>query len=418
MEIIYWVFVKLFGLTIKLSAPFHTKAKDWVEGRRLYFQSLRYSLRAGEKRIWFHCSSLGEFEQGKPLLEQLRLEYPEYKIVLTFFSPSGFNIKKNDPAADYIFYLPLDGPLNSSRFIELVNPAFVIFVKYEFWHFYIKTLYEKKIPVFVISAIFRPSQIYFKNYGTFFYHILRRLTHIFVQDEASLELLYKSDLTNVTVSGDTRFDRVVKNRSTVSPLINVEQFKNNHPILIAGSTWHADEQLVVDLINSGKRNWKYIIAPHEINIHAIHKLVQQITLPVILYSELIKETNASLLAQKQVLIIDNVGLLSRLYAYGNIAYIGGGFGAGIHNILEAAVFGLPVLFGPNYHKFMEANDLVKLRTAFPISDYFSFFNSFSKLLDDKAALDEISKMDLQYIESKCGATDVIINYLKMNYPQQ
>ena len=418
MAYIYWVFVKFYGSAIRIASLFNIKAKDWIKGRRFYFQALRYRLNPGEKRIWFHCSSLGEFEQGKPVLDQLRQHYPNHKIVLTFFSPSGYNLKKDDPSADYVFYLPLDGPINSRRFIELVKPVFVIIVKYEFWHFYIKALYERKIPVFVISAIFRPSQIYFKKYGLFFYKIIQRITHLFVQDQASLELLYNHSLTNVTVSGDTRFDRVIKTRSKNSPIDGLDHFVNQNQVLIAGSTWATDEQLLLQLINSRKPGWKYIIAPHEINSYAINKLKSQIELPVILYSEFSDVIDKTFLAEKKVLIIDNVGLLSRLYVYGDIAYIGGGFGVGIHNILEAAVFGLPIFFGPNYQKFKEAVDLVKLQTAFSIVDYASFLENFELLTNNKEKINDISKKNLQYVESKSGATEIISNYLKMNYPNK
>ena len=227
MEVFYWFFVKFYGFLIFLAQPFNNKARAWIEGRRTIFKELEKRLHRDEKRIWFHCSSLGEFEQGKPVLERMRLEYPGYKICLTFFSPSGYQIKKADPSADYIFYLPLDGPFNSYRFIELINPSFVVFVKYEFWHFYIKNLHKRNIPVFVISAVFRPSQIFFKPYGRFFHQILRRLSHIFVQDKSSLELLHKNGILNASVSGDTRFDRVVKNRSTIITIPVLQQFKNN-----------------------------------------------------------------------------------------------------------------------------------------------------------------------------------------------
>ena len=416
MEFIYWVFIKIYGLVIKMASLFNGKAKDWVTGRRFYFQALKHSLPKEEQRIWFHCSSLGEFEQGLPLLQELRNQYPEYKIVLTFFSPSGYNIKKNDAAADYIYYLPLDGPANSSKFIELVNPSLAFFVKYEFWHFYIKALHKKKIPVFVISAIFRPSQIYFKWYGFFFYAILRRVTHLFVQDQASLILLYNNRLANVTVSGDTRFDRVVKNKLIPNPVNGLNEFKNNQPILIAGSTWPADEALLIQMINTWQSNWKYIIVPHEINSTAIEKMRWQISLPTILYSEL-SEMDQEQKAQKQVLIIDNIGLLSRLYVYGNIAYIGGGFGAGIHNILEAAVFGLPVVFGPKYQKFKEANEMVDLRSAFSIHDYTGLYECIKSLAENELERKDIATENLHYIESKCGATNIIIDYLKMNYPK-
>lgn len=415
MEFIYWLSVKLYGLSINLVSPFNKKAKDWITGRRFYFQSLQQRLKEGEKRIWFHCSSLGEFEQGKPVLEKLRDVYPDLKIVLTFFSPSGYNIKKNDAVADYVFYLPLDGPVKSKRFIEMVNPVFAVMVKYEFWHFYIKTLKEKNIPVFVISAIFRPSQIFFKPYGFFFKNVLQRLTHVFVQDQASLQLLNNIKITNATVSGDTRFDRVIQNQSNKIQIESVSNFKNGQQIFIAGSTWPDDEKIIVQLINSNQDNWKFIIAPHEISEHNIQKLRQQINVPSVLFSEL-KNNKADNPSGKQVLIIDNIGMLSSLYSYGDIAYIGGGFGAGIHNILEAAVFGLPVLFGPNYQKFNEAKELVALQTAFVADGFPALANAFHSLAKNNDTLKVISDKNQKFVEGKAGATDIIVNYLLQHYP--
>jgi 3-deoxy-D-manno-octulosonic-acid transferase len=412
MEILYNVAINAYVILLKIAALFNRKAGAWVEGRKNWHTRLKKLLPENEKRIWFHCSSLGEFEQGKPVLDKLRTEYPQYKILLTFFSPSGYEQKKNDPVADYVFYLPADGILASKKFIEIVKPQFVIIVKYEFWHFYIKELWKRKIPCFVISATFRKSQIYFKYYGRFFYNILQRITHIFVQNQTSLELLYDNKLINVTVSGDTRFDRVyIKNRQTKSlPLI--KHFKNNSKIFIAGSTWPADEKLLTALINKDESARLYIIAPHEINNRNIEHLQKQLIVNSIKYSEL-SEQNAN---SCKVLIIDNIGLLSSLYAYADVAYIGGGFGAGIHNTLEAAAFGLPVIFGPSYKKFNEAIYMVKQHTAFSITNYDELKNNANSLMTDAEQTSIIKGKNLKYIESGKGATDVIINYLKMNCP--
>jgi 3-deoxy-D-manno-octulosonic-acid transferase len=410
MEVLYTIAITLYGWLMRLAALFNPKAADWVNGRRHWQKTISSTLRPSEKRIWFHCSSLGEYEQGRPVLERLKAEYPEYKIVLTFFSPSGYNQKKNDPLADYVFYMPLDGPSSSRKFVELVNPYFAIFVKYEFWHFYIKALKEKKIPSFVISAIFRPSQIYFKNYGKFFYMILQRITHIFVQNQVSLELLYDNKLTNVTVSGDTRFDRVYMNSKNRKHFEKIERVLNGKPVFIAGSTWPQDEKLLSDFISSTNGKFNFIVVPHEISTGSIHRLQKQLAVKSTLYSEIQEQSSAS------VLIIDNVGMLSSLYGYADYAYIGGGFGAGIHNTLEAAVYGLPVFFGPNYKKFSEANKMVQMQTAFPVRDYDEFRRQFEGLCSNSEKKEEIHQKNQRFIDHSRGATDVILNYLRMNYP--
>ena len=412
MEILYSIALAGYSLIIHIAAWFHPKAAEWVDGRRHWQRQMSGAVKPGEKRIWFHCSSLGEYEQGRPVLERLRNEYPSCKIVLTFFSPSGYRQKKNDPLADYVFFLPLDGRYNSKRFIEIINPYFVIFVKYEFWHFYIKVLKEKKIPSFVISAAFRSSQIYFQNYGKFFYQILQRITHIFVQNQASLELLYDSKLANVTVSGDTRFDRVYANSLNRKELKYINEFKNNKRLFIAGSTWPADEKVLLPLIAAYHNEIQFIIVPHEISAGSVQRLKKHIGTETVLYSQLNDEN----VQQNSVLIIDNVGMLSSLYRYADFGYVGGGFGAGIHNTLEAAVFGIPVFFGPNYKKFTEAIQLIQLQTAFSVNDFEEMEHQLVPLLTAPDEIEKIRQKDQRYIDSSRGATDVILNYLKMNYP--
>ena len=268
MWFFYYIAVKAYGFAILIFSLFNKKAAQWISGRTGLFKLVENTLQPNEKRIWFHCPSLGEFEQGKPVLDAIRNEYPNHKIVLTFFSPSGYLVKKNEPKADYVFYLPLDGPSNSKWFVKTVQPSMAFFVKYDFWHFYIKELRDKKIPVFSVAAIFRPSQIYFKWYGKFFKDILKNFTHLFVQNQESLALLYKNNLAHVSVSGDTRFDRVYENSRNKKPFQEIEKFKNNQFLLVAGSTWNADEKLIADLINKSE-DVKFIIAPHEINQHHI-----------------------------------------------------------------------------------------------------------------------------------------------------
>jgi 3-deoxy-D-manno-octulosonic-acid transferase len=412
MEFLYSFAIAVYSFGIRIAAWFYPKAAEWVDGRRHWQRQMSGVVKPGEKRIWFHCSSLGEYEQGRPVLERLRDEYPYCKIVLTFFSPSGYRQKKNDPLADYVFYLPHDGRYNSRRFIEIINPYFAVFVKYEFWHFYIKVLKEKKIPSFVISAIFRPSQIYFKNYGKFFYMILQRITHLFVQNQSSLELLYDNKLPNVTVSGDTRFDRVYANSLNRKELKYIPEFKNGKPLFIAGSTWPADEKILLPLIEAYHNDIQFVIVPHEISAGSVHRWKKHIRSGTVLYSEL----NAEHAPEHSVLIIDNVGMLSALYRYADFAYIGGGFGAGIHNTLEAAVFGIPVFFGPNYKKFAEAIQLTLLQTAFSVTDLEELEHHMIPLLNDSGEMEKIRQKNQRYIDASRGATDVILNYLKMNYP--
>ncbi len=410
MVIVYFLIVKCFGLLIAVASLFNVKAAKWLNGRKNIFENLESALSAkDEKRIWFHCSSLGEFEQGKPVMEAIRNEYPEYKIVLTFFSPSGYEQKKNDAVADYVFYLPLDGPLNSKRFIEIVKPTAAFFVKYEFWHFYIYYLRKLKIPCYHFSCLFRPNQIYFKFYGRFYKNILQRITHLFVQNQASLALLYKYSIPHVSVSGDTRFDRVFENSLSPKKFEAIEQFIGNKKVLVAGSTWSEDEKLLAQLINN-TNDYKFIIAPHEIDEQRIKELEDLIYKKTIRYSQI----EGADLSNKDVLIINNVGMLSSLYQYATVTYIGGGFGVGIHNTLEAAVFGNPILFGPKYQKFQEAVDLVKQTGAFSISDYSQLKDCFDALNADEAVIAAINLKNKKYVESKKGATDIIMQYLRMN----
>lgn len=413
MWFLYYLGVKSYGIAIIFISFFNKKASRWVKGRVGIFKHIENTLQPGEKRIWFHCPSLGEFEQGKPVLDALREEYPDHKIVLTFFSPSGYEIKKNEPMVDYVFYLPLDGPSNSKWFVKTVQPTLAFFVKYDFWHFYIQELYRKKIPVFSVAAIFRPSQIYFKVYGSFFKNILRRFTHLFVQNQQSLELLYKNNLSQVSVSGDTRFDRVYQNSRNSNPLPEIEKFKNNQMLFVAGSTWHADEKIIAELIHQHPE-MKFIIAPHEINLHHIEILCHSLKYKSMLFSKI----NSANIADFDVLIIDNIGMLSRLYAYADLTYVGGGFGAGIHNTLEAIAFGAPVIFGPNYEKFQEARDLIEQQTAFVINSSEELIRVVNYLQMEAERRKEIIQKNIRYIENKKGATGVVINYLRINFPNR
>jgi 3-deoxy-D-manno-octulosonic-acid transferase len=453
MWILYDLIIHLYGDAISVAALFSPKARKWVAGRKGIFKELssQFAVRsfqsaiggqrsaAGDHQsaanmpqstveirlrtancelptlIWFHCASLGEFEQGRPVMEALRKEQPDWKILLTFFSPSGYEIRKNYEGADYIFYLPLDTPWNARKFIELVRPAVAVFVKYEYWFRYLDVLYKNQIPVYVISAIFRPDQHFFKWLGSWARKQLGKVSRFFVQDQASEELLRAKGIEQVTISGDTRFDRVaaVADKAKSFPL--VEKFAAGWPIFLAGSTWPADEQLINGLIEAYGDRMKFIIAPHEVHLGRIEALkssgqsskgkVQSGSVEV--FSALSVENAASC----QVLIVDGIGYLSHLYQYATIAYIGGGFGAGIHNILEAAAFGKPVIFGPKYEKFREAVDLIEAGGAFTIIDAEQLNNRTIELLEDKAFLKKSSEICLNYVRQKKGATTVIIDFI-------
>lgn len=409
MWLIYYAGMQCYGLAILVASFFNAKAKAWIDGRKNLIDHIASQLKSGEERIWIHCSSLGEFEQGKPLIEHLRNDYPNYKVVLTFFSPSGYNQKKDEPTVDYVFYIPLDGPTISKKFIKLVKPRLAFFVKYEFWHFYIFYLKKYKVPSFAFSSNFRSSQIYFKWYGFFFKKILQRLTHIFVQNQDSLALLYKHNISNVTVSGDTRFDRVAANASKPLRMHTIEDFIQNKKTMVAGSTWPADMEILTRLINESNDDYKFIIAPHEIDESKLQLLEQKFTKSCVRYSRFDDSK-----VNHHVLIIDNIGMLSALYRYATIVYVGGGFGNGIHNILEAVVFGKAVIFGPRYKNFAEANDLVKAKGAFSISTYNDLKLLFDSLKFDYDALQRIATINKKYIEDKKGATTIISNFLKLN----
>lgn len=403
MLFLYALTVRLYQFAIWLASFFNQKASLWIEGRRT-----QKPVTLNES-IWFHFASLGEFEQGRPVLEKLKTENPSVKTVVTFFSPSGYEVRKNAPLADYIYYLPLDTRRNAHNFISTINPKIAIFTKYEYWYFMMNELHQREIPLYVISAIFRPQQIFFRSYGGFYQKILLLAQHFFVQDEASKQLLASINIDKVTVSGDTRFDRVWENTQTAKPIQAIEAFKAGKKVFIAGSTWPPDEELIVNLIPLYPE-WKFIIAPHEISKEKISNLLQKLpTAKTICYSEITKEH--TILKQKQVLIIDNIGLLSGLYQYGKIAYIGGGFGTGIHNTLEAAAFGLPVVFGPNYQKFKEAVNLIRLNAGFSIVNEASLQSTISRLITDENFYLKASTRAKNYTKQNIGATKKITDYI-------
>ncbi len=410
MKYLYEFGLIIFRVLLITVSPFNSKAKLWIQGRKKLLNrvSSKIGSEKNKKRIWFHVASLGEFEQGRPLIESIKKSYPEYVIILTFFSPSGYEIKKNYEFADYIFYLPDDTFKKARKFIDTIQPQMVVFIKYEYWYNYLMYLKKKAIPVYMVSAIFRKNHIFFKWYGFWYRRMLTAIKYFFVQNEESKRLLNNLGFDNVRVSGDTRFDRVAEIAEKVKELPLVKKFKNEKQILIAGSTWKPDEEILIDYINKQANNngWKYIIAPHEIHESNIERLQQGLKRKTVKYSDADKVN----VAEHEVLIINNVGMLSSIYQYGNIAYIGGGFNTGIHNILEPATFGLPVIFGTDYHDFQEAHDLIRLGGAFSIKNSKSFTKTIDKLITNNL-IKEKGGICKKYVEQKKGATKKIINQI-------
>ncbi|MEL7004369.1 MAG: glycosyltransferase N-terminal domain-containing protein [Bacteroidota bacterium] len=358
-SLIYKLTHLLFRLSLRIAAPFNEKASAFVKGRSDLFKELSETFANNSAPvIWFHCASLGEFEQGRPVIEHFKSEYPEFKILLTFFSPSGFTVRKDYDGADFVFYLPVDTSTKAKKFIRIVKPSVAIFVKYEFWHYYIRTLKENRVPILSISSIFRPSQIYFSILGGFHRKILKNISRFFVQNDKSQELLTKIGINNITVAGDTRFDRVYEICQKVQRTKELEEFKRPKKLMVVGSCWQEDMNIVSPFINH--HDMRFIIAPHEIGESFLNAIEESIEKQCIRYSEFVKNGRTDC----DILIIDNIGMLSSLYSYADYAYVGGAFGAGLHNILEPATFGLPIIFGnKNYSKFNEAQDLIKLGSA-------------------------------------------------------
>jgi len=406
MKAIYNISIFLYSILIKLTAPFNIKARQISNGREQIFAGLKAKIKHDRPIIWIHCASLGEFEQGRPIIEAIKKQHSEYQILLTFFSPSGYEIRKNYNLADYICYLPADTKRNAEKLIELVHPEIVFFVKYEFWYHYITELKKRKIPLYLVSAIFRENQLFFKNspWGKWYRQMLSGFEHFFVQDEQSVRLLAQIGIHKVTKAGDTRFDRVAEIARNGKNIPIVEKFKGTSQLVVAGSTWKPDEELLVQYIHSHPET-KFIIAPHETKKGNIERLINLLKSPVICYSEATEES----VMNKQVLIVDTIGLLSAIYKYADLAYIGGGFGVGIHNTLEAAIFGMPIVFGPNYLKFQEATNMVNLGIAYPISDYNSLQTILKDLLTDPGKKDMISRDCVTFTNQNLGATQIILN---------
>lgn len=402
--------IRLYKAVITLSARLggNKKAQQWLEGREHVWDGLEAALRDKGPVIWVHAASLGEFEQGRPVLEALRKDYPSHSILLTFFSPSGYEVRKNYPGADHVCYLPLDTAANAARFMKAVQPRLAIFIKYEFWYHYLTALYAAKVPVLLISGIFRYKQIFFKWYGGLFRRLLHQMNHLFVQTEASLTLLHNIGIQQVTLAGDTRFDRVWALRQNPVALPEIERFITVPKVLVAGSTWPADEKLLAEWwYGGGEETRQLILAPHEINAGRL-KEIGRLFPDAVFYSAFAAGQSPA----GKVLVIDNVGILSALYRYSRVSYVGGGFGKeGIHNILEPATYGRPVIIGPVYQQFNEAEMLVQLRGAIVVNDVASLQRSINAL-NDAYYYQQVTEITLRFVEEHQGATEKIMRYIQ------
>lgn len=406
MILLYNFSIFIISSLIKLASPFHEKAKAFVAGRKHTFALLASQQKTMDRVIWVHCASLGEFEQGRPLIEAFKKEYPSCTVFLTFFSPSGFEIRKNYPQADSIAYLPWDTASNAKKLIAIVNPILAIFVKYEFWYHFTHELHRRNIPLISTSSIFRKDQLFFQPVGKFYRSILKNFSHFFVQNAESVRLLNSVGISNCTQAGDTRFDRVHQILQQADPLPIAESFKNNQKVFVVGSSWPEDLDVLIPFINENRL--KFIVAPHEISESAIAEFEKALQVRSIRYSQ----AAGINVEDYQVLIIDNIGMLSRLYRYGEFAYVGGAFGKGLHNILEAACFGIPILFGnKNYEKFQEAVDLINRGGAFAVNDYPDLKEKYEMLNVPESFL-LACEVTRQYVEENLGATEKIMRYCR------
>ena len=405
MLFLYNLILLFASQLVKLLALFNPKMKLFVDGRKGVFEKIREKINPTDKTIWFHAASLGEYEQGLPVIEQIKIKYPEHKIVVTFFSPSGYEVRKNNTTADLTIYLPLDTKHNAQLFVELVHPEMVFFIKYEFWPNYLNELKKRTIKTYLISGIFRENQAFFKGYGGFYRNALNTFDYFFVQNENSKKLLESIGFTNVKISGDTRFDRVVSILERDNSLDFIEQFKDQKTTIVIGSSWPKDESLLINYINSASADLKFIIAPHNIHKPEIDKLQTLITKKTILYSE--KENQN--LNEFQVFIIDTIGILTKIYSYADIAYVGGGFGnPGVHNILEPATFGVPIVIGPNYSHFAEATALVHQGGCVSISNQKELNEALDNLISNEDIQHEKGHICETFVQMNKGATVTIL----------
>lgn len=405
---IYNLFIYLYVSAVRMAALFSEKVSKMVAGQKKTFSVLEQHIDPKAKYIWFHAASLGEFEQGRPLIEEIRRRFPEYKILQTFFSPSGYEVRKDYKGADVVCYLPLDTPGNARRFVEKAHPCMAFFIKYEFWKNYLTELHERQIPVYSVSSIFRPEQIFFKWYGGGYREVLKCFTHLFVQNQESVDLLKTIGVTETSITGDTRFDRVLDICSQAKVLSLVERFKGDRLTMVAGSSWAPDEDIFIPYFNAHPE-MKLVIAPHVIDESHLKEITGKVKGKVVRYSQATEEN----VAEADCLIIDCFGLLSSIYRYGEIAYIGGGFGVSIHNTLEAAVYGIPVIFGPNNKKFMEAQGLKQCKGGFEIQGASDFNELMDRFREDRQFLQLSGENAGIYVKKNAGALEKILETIRL-----
>jgi 3-deoxy-D-manno-octulosonic-acid transferase len=408
MSFIYNFILLFASQVLKILALFSPKLNLFVEGRKSVFETLKNKIQEFDKTIWFHAASLGEYEQGLPVIEKVKEKYPNHKIILTFFSPSGYEVRKNNTIADVTVYLPLDTISNAKQFLKVVHPEMVFFIKYEFWPNYLNELRNQNIKTYLISGIFREKQAFFKWYGGFYRNALKTFDYFFVQNDSSKRLLQSIEFNNVKVSGDTRFDRVVTILEKDNTLDFIAAFKNNQPTIVIGSSWPKDEELLINYINNSAESVKFIIAPHNIKAEQITNIKSQITKSSVLFSE--KDTVD--VSNYAVFVIDTIGILTKIYSYADIAYVGGGFGnPGVHNILEPATFGIPVVIGPNYSHFSEATALVNLGGCVSIQNQIQLDEAFDLLLQNEDERLEKGHICSTFVQMNKGATQTIMTFI-------
>ena len=403
MKLLYNICIAIYVALIRLVAPFNKKARLWCDGRKGMVERMRQAIGDESNIVWIHVASLGDFEQGRPLVDYVKEHYPEYKILLTFFSPAGYEVRKNYPNADYVFYLPADTRREVRRFLDVVRPKVAIFVKYEFWLNMLSELRKRKVRTYIASSIFRKKSIFFSPFGGIWREALKTFDMLFVQDEKSKALLAEIGIENVVVAGDTRFDRVSAIAEQAKRVEVVEEFKGEKRLFVAGSTWGGDEDILLPLINENP-DIKFVVAPHEMDEARIERILREVNGGAVRYTQL----SEGCLADKQVLVLDTVGLLSRAYGSAEWAYVGGGFGAGIHNTLEAAVYGLPVAFGTEYRKFKEACDLIELGVGCSVKNEHELKEWFAELKSDADYLARLSAIAKVYVGKHRGATEKIV----------
>ena len=414
MLFLYNIIVQIANFSLKIIAIFSPKIKLFIDGRQPVFDILKDKIKPTDKTIWFHASSLGEYEQGLPVIEKIKEKFPNHKIVVTFFSPSGYEVRKNNTVADVTVYLPLDAKKKAQMFLKLVHPEMVFFIKYEYWPNYLNELRKLKTPTYLISGIFRENQMFFKWYGGFYRKALETFTYFFVQNENSKKLLLQLGKTNVAVSGDTRFDRVATILEKDNSLDFIETFKNDTLTIVVGSSWPKDENLLVDFINQTSEKVKFIIAPHNIKSEQIQELKNSITKKTVLFSEVETRLIASL-QDFDVFIIDTIGILTKIYSYADIAYVGGGFGnPGVHNILEPATFGVPIVIGSNFSHFAEAIALVNMEGCISIANKKELFDAFSNLISNDDIRHEKGHICSTFVQMNKGATSIIMNNISFS----